>query len=255
MSNNDSNIRLWNSVEKTDVGHTKPVTIGSRKYTAIDATYQQKKATEIFGPYGETWGLKESEFDYCMAEQSGLVIHRAVFFYPSQLNAGGSVGHPSAQFPIHNAIKAFKFRSKQDGEKYLDIDEDFAKKMETNTISKALSRIGFNTDVFLGKFENQMYMDALKLEQNLENIDKDSDAYKEERDKFFAWLEKEIKAMKELNNVPAVNAVYNQLTKKASGKCDILQIPYNDYNGKEGIGTIIKKAQTSAINRINNKTQ
>ena len=38
---------------------------------------------------------------------------------------------------------------------------EFIKKLETNTISKALSRLGFGADVFLGKFDDSRYIQEL----------------------------------------------------------------------------------------------
>ena len=51
----ERNLWLWRLNETTDPGHTRPVTIG-RKFTAIDAYYQIKRATETFGPLGQGWG-------------------------------------------------------------------------------------------------------------------------------------------------------------------------------------------------------
>jgi hypothetical protein len=55
------NLKLWNQVSATDPAFTKKVSFG-RKFTAIDPTYQNLKATELWGPQGSTWGLRDLHF-------------------------------------------------------------------------------------------------------------------------------------------------------------------------------------------------
>ncbi len=37
-------------------------------------------------------------------------------------------------------------------------DDQFAKKVETDSLTKCLSKLGFNADIFLGKFDDQRYL-------------------------------------------------------------------------------------------------
>ena len=46
------------------------------------------------------------------------------------------------------------------------IDDNFAKKLETDTLTKALSKLGFNADIFLGKFDDIRYVEDLNKEFN-----------------------------------------------------------------------------------------
>ena len=51
------NLALWNSVQATDPAYTKSFSrSGGFRGTAINHTYQQKRATEAFGPKGLGWG-------------------------------------------------------------------------------------------------------------------------------------------------------------------------------------------------------
>lgn len=244
MPQKDENLVLWKEVEKTDVTQTKKVSIGTYSYTAIDATYQFKKATGEWGKYGETWGLKESDMIFDAFDQSGLVILKAMFFYPS--------ANKEVSFPIHNSIKAITHKTaKNTGEKYTTIDEDFAKKLETNTVSKALSKLGFSADVYLGKFDDFNYVEGLKAEQEIDSIEEGSTAMKEKRDEFFEWCKKEIAVYASLTNATSINSTYNIHTKKAAAKCDLLRIPYQDVGEKEGIVTKFNKAKNEALQRIN----
>ena len=44
------------------------------------------------------------------------------------------------------------------------LDDNFAKKIETDTLTKAISKLGFNADIFLGKFDDVRYLNEVKEE-------------------------------------------------------------------------------------------
>jgi len=134
----EENMILWNSVEKTNPKFTKLISYGQRRFTAIGAYYQIKTATQIWGPYGKTWGLKNSEMEIVKIGNVDMAIYKAIFYYPE------------GEFEIRNSIKI--------------ADDEFLKKLETDTLTKALSRLGFNADVFLGLFEDLRYVNDLKKE-------------------------------------------------------------------------------------------
>lgn len=161
----NENLKLWNAVEKTNPEYTSNASISGRTITSIDAYVQIKEATEQFGSYGSKWGLKDTSLEYKEIGDTILAIYKATFWYPD------------GEFPIYNSIK-LSYKTKGDNG-YIKIDEDFAKKVETNTVTKALSKLGFNTDVFMGKFEDAMYVEDLqdefaeeKLEQYKSKLEK-----------------------------------------------------------------------------------
>ena len=49
-------MNIWNALAQSDPQYLKPVSFGSRSFTAIDPQYQVKKMTEQFGPVGKGWG-------------------------------------------------------------------------------------------------------------------------------------------------------------------------------------------------------
>ena len=160
---NPTHLELWNSVEKTDTKYTKKVNQRGG-YTAISPQYQLKLATEQFGSYGCGFGLEESELDFTVFDSTGVVLHKAVFFYQ---NKGGK-----QSFVIHNAIQA-KTNNR--------FDTDFAKKLETNTVSKALSKLGFNADVYMGEFDDLDYFNERNIESQIEHAaNKDEEKAKQE---------------------------------------------------------------------------
>lgn len=187
------NLELWKSVEKTDLQFTKHVTQRGG-YTAIDPQYQAKMATEKFGPYGACWGLKESEFDFSMMDATGMVLHKAVFFYV--------LDGKEASFPIHNAIKPMQGAG--DNQRP---DEDWPKKVETNTISKALSRLGFNADVFMGMFDDAEYKTQLATEQAIRKAEDKEKVITTKRGELTDYITKQLETMRSLESANAINGV------------------------------------------------
>ena len=136
----NTNLELWNKVEKTNPKYTKKANVGGNNITSIAPQYQIKNVTEQFGIYGKTWGFKQLNFDYSLVSEFGLVVLDAVFFFPD------------GEFPIKNAQKLFMDNAKT------KIDDNFAKKLETDTLTKAISKLGFNADIFLGLFDDVKYL-------------------------------------------------------------------------------------------------
>ncbi len=167
MENN--NLELWGKVEKTNPNYTKKAKIGSMSITAIAPQFQIKNATEQFGVYGEKWGFKNIELDYSLVNlpylmdktegkypnikvigkeptTMGLVVFKATFF------------HPTGEFEVINSIDIFTSNARN------KVDDNFAKKIETDALTKSLSKLGFNADIFLGKFDDVKYVNQMKEE-------------------------------------------------------------------------------------------
>ena len=136
-----NSMTLWDQVSVTDPATTKRVNQRGG-FTAIDAQAQLKKATEVFGPYGFSWGLRDLCFDNVYGSDGTIVeiTLLAEFYYPH----GDEVG----TFPLSNEIK------------YRPGDE-CRKKLVTDLRSKCLSTLGFNSDVFEGKFDDNRYVENL----------------------------------------------------------------------------------------------
>ena len=141
-----SNTKLWDSVEKTAPKFTKKVNQRGG-FTAIGAQYQVRKATEAFGPFGIGWGVKEETFQ--RYEDTGLVLYQGTLWY--------KYGEDNGEVPIHSSIK-YHANSR--------VDDDFAKKVATDAMTKGLSKLGFNADVFMGLFDDNKYVSTLKKEFN-----------------------------------------------------------------------------------------
>ena len=142
------NLSLWNKVEKTNPKYTKKAKVGGMSITAIAPQYQIMMVTEQFGVYGKTWGFKNIELDYSLVEKYDMVVFKGTFFFPE------------GQFEIINSYKLFINNAKT------MLDDNFAKKIETDTLTKAISKLGFNADIFLGKFDDVRYVNEMNAEFN-----------------------------------------------------------------------------------------
>lgn len=136
-----SNLDLWNKVCKTDPNHTKKVNQRGG-FTAIDAHYQIQCATKEFGPIGVGWGYIVEKMEL---HQSLAVVY-VTLWHGNRDNTFG---------PILGCAEMFGKRA----------DSDAPKKATTDGITKGLSQLGFNADVFLGKFDDNKYVAELNAEK------------------------------------------------------------------------------------------
>ena len=140
------NMKLWKSVETTDPNFTKKVNQRGG-FTAIGAQYQLRTATETFGPFGTGWGVKNERIEKW--EDVGLAVYTATLWYVSD---DSNEHELPSEFPIHSSIKYHS-----NGR----VDDDFMKKVATDALTKGLSKLGFNADVFMGMFDDNKYVNKL----------------------------------------------------------------------------------------------
>ena len=190
------NLKLWDEVKETDKFFTKQVKQRGG-YTSITPQYQIQEATRAFGPYGLGWGFESIDMDYSAIESLELVIVKAIFFYVLDGKRGS--------FPINNTWPV------KQGSR---VDADFAKKAETNTMGKALSKLGFNADVFMGQFDDPDYVNEVTNKKNLEKAeDKIAEQAKQDLE-WSEWKQKELKAYDMIPNIDALKTVFTGHIKK-----------------------------------------
>ena len=138
MAKMKNNLELWDTVETTDPQYTKKVNQRGG-FTAIAAQSQVKRATEVFGIMGHGWGVENEKFT--TVEGTTMVLYTANLWYKFNTRAGS--------IPIHSSIKYGA------NGRY---DDDFSKKVATDALTKGLSKLGFNADVFMGLFDDNKYV-------------------------------------------------------------------------------------------------
>ena len=155
-SRSEKNLWLWRLNETTDPSHTKPVTIG-RKFTAIDAYYQIKRATETFGPIGTGWGWALDEETVTVPAEGKTDVSfakcRVTLWYKDE-----TTGEKVYCGPVIGMNQLVSKTGVPD-------DEAF-KKATTDGITKALSYLGFSADVFMGLYDDSKYVDSLRKQAN-----------------------------------------------------------------------------------------
>lgn len=160
----NANLALWDSVQQTDPKYTKSFSrSGGFKGTAINHTYQQRRATETFGPKGIGWGstvLDEKYVDGApLLHEKQVIGHERVHVLHIELwyRIGDQRG----------AVQAFGQTTFVGSNKHgFYTDEEAPKKSLTDAESKALASLGFSADVHLGLFDDNKYVSDLKAKSD-----------------------------------------------------------------------------------------
>ncbi|MEX9222663.1 hypothetical protein AB7W86_03330 [Providencia rettgeri] len=180
-SNND-HLNIWKRVQRTDARFTKPLDGVGYTGTSINSTYMFMRATEIFGPIGEGWGYEivEDKFvngkpltEPVLDERNKQVATRFLrdgdgslfceqnhslkirFWYTIECETRGefeSYGATPYRYQTTYGIK---------------VDGEVFKKSLTDAIKKALSMLGFSSDVYMGMHDNPEYVASNKLEYEI----------------------------------------------------------------------------------------
>ena len=155
-----TNLDLWKKVERTNPEFLTDINLGRRNFSAICAQYQRKNATEQFGPMGKGWGVQNVKITFQESIGDGGTPQR-IALYQAEL----WWGNREQSFPICSTIKWAGSRFDKFKNVYVPfVDDDWAKKVATDALTKGLSMLGFNSDVFEGKFEDSKYKAAMSQE-------------------------------------------------------------------------------------------
>jgi len=114
-------------------------------YTTIIAQYQIEKCTKIWGPYGTRWGLRNLKWSWIQGKDVTPVyvqLECEFFWSESELDNGGSF----------EMSTGWAFDGK---------DSDVLKKVQTDAISKSLSKLGIDSDVFKGLWAQTLPADGV----------------------------------------------------------------------------------------------
>ena len=135
------NMKHWDNLSKSDPKYLKQVSFGSRSFTAIDPQYQVRMMTEEFGAVGEGWGWHNTtEVVHVSNGDSAVLAHVSVWH-----------GTPANTFgPFTGCRKFFDVAKSR-------MAEDAPKMAVTDGLTKALSHLGCNADVFLGEMDGNKY--------------------------------------------------------------------------------------------------
>lgn len=143
------NLLIWGQVDTSDPAELRKVNQRGG-FLSIDAYPQIRKATKVFGPMGIGFGLKDVVYEIVKGDCSSknepdkigdILIMKSIFWY---------------QYPQASVIGEIPMYNQGEFGVSFSNDETF-KKLMTNSISKALSYLGFNYDVFCGAWDDDKY--------------------------------------------------------------------------------------------------
>ncbi|EJD6506560.1 hypothetical protein M0I01_RS03015 [Providencia rettgeri] len=176
------NLSIWKRVQRTDARFTKPLEGMGFVGTSINSNYMFMRATEIFGPIGEGWGYEVLEeklidgkplIEPVLNEQNKQVATRFLrdgdgslfceqnhsikirFWYIIECETRG-------EFESYGATP-YRYQTQYG----MKVDGEAIKKSLTDAIKKALSMLGFSSDVFMGMHDNPEYVASNKLEYEI----------------------------------------------------------------------------------------
>ncbi|MGG4609944.1 hypothetical protein [Providencia sp. Me31A] len=182
LGNHNDNLSIWKRVQRTDSRFTKPIEGMGFIGTSINGTYMIMRATEIFGPIGSGWNyevIEEKLIDGKPLTEPVLDERNKQVATRFLRNGDGSL------FCEKNHSVKIKFwyitpnGTRAEFESYgatpylyqtqygLKTDGEVIKKSLTDAIKKALSMLGFSSDVFMGMHDNPEYVASNKLEYEI----------------------------------------------------------------------------------------
>lgn len=159
------NLAIWRQVEKTPPSMTEKVNFGAFRFTTIDAQYQIMRATELFGPCGIGWGIRNQKYEMLVVDPTDC--HYNLLCFTAQLWYRYGDADPTGLRDDNVGVCDIAadielFENTKNGWKRVS---DPMKKVRTDALTKALSWLGFSADVFLGKFDNAKYVQKLQEEE------------------------------------------------------------------------------------------
>lgn len=221
------NLKLWDSVEKTDPSKTKNAKVSGQSRTAVDAQYKKKMITKAFGVYGLHWGVcpDSEKYERIHYENSTcLLIYNAKAFF--MLN--GERG----EFPIAAGINESYITN--GGKGYLKIDDEAVKKVRTDALTKGFTDLGFCSDIHMGMFDDQDYVAGANAKANIDKEDEREAAAKIEYTKMKDYVTTQISSTQSMSDPAQAVKALERVKQKVILRCATASF------GSKGFETLIE---------------
>lgn len=226
-----NNLSIWKQVQRTDPRFTKPLEGVGFTGTSINSTYMFMRATEIFGPIGEGWGYEVLEEKFIdgkpllepvLDERNKQVATRFLrdadgslfceqnhsikirFWYIIECETRGefeSYGATPYRYQTNYGIK---------------VDGEVIKKSLTDAIKKALSMLGFSSDVFMGMHDTPEYIVSNKLEFEIKNASEKAEDITRIRKELDEKFTKHTEVMRSAVTANELRGIASTLTREIS---------------------------------------
>ena len=153
---------LWDEFADIDPKFTKPITGKQYKGTSPSPQYVILCLTKLFGPVGVGFGWEIVNEGFQPLGDEILHWCRIRFWHTDRANTFEHYGQTKALMKTKNGMMA---------------DEDAPKKSLTDAVIKAASHIGIASNIFLGRWDDQKYVQELDANFRAQEAEKDiSDA-------------------------------------------------------------------------------
>lgn len=147
------NLRIWNTLGKTDPAHTKGFSrAGGFKGTAIKPIWITQRLTEQFGPCGVGWGFERPDFQVIPNEFGDIPVYCTVTAWYMD---GGK------QHFIYGVGGDKVVTQRQSG---IFTDDEAFKKAFTDALGNAFKFVGVGADVHMGLFDDSKYVAEVREE-------------------------------------------------------------------------------------------
>lgn len=237
------NLKLWKLVETTPPDHVKPASISGQSRTTVKAIFQKEKATEIFGIQGIKWGVvvgSESYERIHMDTGEVMLQYTAVMFFDYNGDRG--------QIPIAAAIMEAAIVKRGKPDQYMRVDNEAIKKVRTDAMTKGLSELGFNADIFKGYYDTQGYSEYasnITGEAQQEKVEAETI---NEAEEYAKWKVNALEIYASLNTVKAIQTMFTSHIRKANKVGDTHGIKEFDAAKNSRIEELKKMAEAKAVN-------
>lgn len=195
------NLRYWSQFEDIDPKFTKPITGKPYKGTSPNPHYVIRCLTEMFGPVGEGFGWEVTAEGFQPVGEELLHWCRIRFWH------GDGKG-----FDAYGQTKALMKTRKGD----MLSDEDAPKKSLTDAITKAAAQVGVGANIFLGRWDDSRYVEAVNRDYREAEKPAEPDP-RELADRIEKAIAnaKDIPALEKLWKHPQTNAAFGKISDDA----------------------------------------
>lgn len=140
------NLATWKRFADIDPAFTKPITGKAYKGTSPNPQYIIQCLTELFGPVGKGFGWEVLQEGFEPLGEEVLHWCRIRFWTQDRTDFFESYGQTKALMKTRNGLMS---------------DEDAPKKSLTDAIVKAASHVGIAANIFLGRWDDQKYVQSV----------------------------------------------------------------------------------------------
>jgi len=203
----DENLNIWNFASTPDISATKKANVSGQNQTSISGYWFFHEATKKFGPAGIGWGWDVLEERFDIGVPAKITVNGADHLIDTKIHTlkvklwyvlddkRGEI----IQYGHTPAIYASKHGASMDGEA--------PKKSLTDALKKALSMLGFASDVFMGMFDDQDYVNAVIAEQTIDKAESKEAESDKQKDELQAMVIKHLDLMKNAVTLPEAKGI------------------------------------------------